>query len=489
MTGPEHFDVVVVGAGLSGIAAGYHLQDKCPGKSYVILESRHAIGGTWDLFRYPGIRSDSDMYTLGFNFRPWRNAKAIADGPSILEYVRDTARENGIDKKVRFHHRVTRAEWSSRDARWMIEVQRSGSGTEHGGETLHISCNFLLMCSGYYDYARGYLPEFPEAGSFGGKLIHPQHWPEDLDYEGKRVVVIGSGATAVTLAPAMAEKAAHVTMLQRSPTYMVSRPSEDPIANSLRRKLPETLAYQLTRWKNVLLGMWFFRLARRKPEKVKSGIINLIRKQLGPDYDVATHFTPRYNPWDQRLCLVPDGDLFRAINAGRMSIVTDHIDRFTQSGIKLKSGEELRADIIVTATGLQMKLFSGLEVSVDGTAIDLATTMSYKGMMFSGVPNFAAAFGYTNASWTLKADLTCEYVCRLLRYMDRHGYRQCMPKRDPSVAEVPWLDFTSGYVQRALGQLPRQGSKKPWKLYQNYARDLMALRFGSLRDGAMQFSK
>jgi monooxygenase len=478
---PEHFDVLIVGAGLSGIGAGYHLQTECPGKSYVILEGRDAIGGTWDLFRYPGIRSDSDMYTLGYNFRPWRNAKAIADGPSILEYVRDTARENSIDKKVRFHHRVTRAEWSSQDARWIVEAQL-------GDETLRFSCNFLFMCSGYYDYANGYLPEFPEVSSFAGTLIHPQHWPENLDYDGKRVVVIGSGATAVTLAPAIAEKAAHVTMLQRSPTYMVSRPSEDTIANWLRQKLPAMLAYQVTRWKNVLLGMWFFRLARRKPEKVKAGILGLIRKQLGPDYDVATHFTPRYNPWDQRLCLVPDGDLFREINAGRMSIVTDHIDRFTQRGIKLKSGEELEADIIVTATGLQMTLFSGLQVSVDGTHVDLAKTMSYKGMMFSGVPNFAAAFGYTNASWTLKADLTCEYVCRLLRYMDRHGYRRCMPQRDPSVAEVPWLDFTSGYVQRALNQLPRQGSKRPWKLYQNYARDLMALRFGSVSDGAMQFS-
>jgi len=484
MAKPEHFDVLIVGAGLSGIGAGYHLQTECPGKSYVILEGRDAIGGTWDLFRYPGIRSDSDMYTLGYNFRPWREAKAIADGPSILQYVRDTARENGIDKEVRFNHRVMRAQWSSEEARWIVEAERSDTN-----EPLQFSCNFLFMCSGYYDYANGYLPEFPSADAFAGKLIHPQHWPDNLDYEGKRVVVIGSGATAVTLAPAMAEKAAHVTMLQRSPTYIVSRPSEDTLANSLRQKLPAMLAYQITRWKNVLLGMWFFRLARRKPEKVKAGIIGLIRKQLGPDYDVATHFTPRYNPWDQRLCLVPDGDLFREINAGRMSIVTDHIERFTQSGIKLKSGEELQADIIVTATGLQMKLFSGLEVSVDGTRIDLAKTMSYKGMMFSGVPNFAAAFGYTNASWTLKADLTCEYVCRLLRYMDRRGYRQCMPKRDPSVAELPWLDFTSGYVQRALHQLPRQGAKKPWRLYQNYARDLMALRFGSVKDGAMQFSK
>ena len=378
MAKPEHFNVLIVGAGLSGIGAGFHLQTECPGKSYVILEGRDAIGGTWDLFRYPGIRSDSDMYTLGYNFRPWREAKAIADGPSILQYVRDTARENGIDKKVRFHHRVMRAQWSSEEARWIVEAERSDTN-----EPLQFSCNFLFMCSGYYDYANGYLPEFPNADAFAGKLIHPQHWPDNLDYEGKRVVVIGSGATAVTLAPAMAEKAAHVTMLQRSPTYIVSRPSEDTLANSLRQKLPAMLAYQITRWKNVLLGMWFFRLARRKPEKVKAGIIGLIRKQLGPDYDVATHFTPRYNPWDQRLCLVPDGDLFREINAGRMSIVTDHIERFTQSGIKLKSGEELQADIIVTATGLQMKLFSGLEVSVDGTRIDLAKTMSYKGMMFS----------------------------------------------------------------------------------------------------------
>jgi monooxygenase len=482
MSQTEHFDVVVVGAGLSGIGAGYHLKTKCPNKSYIILESRDAIGGTWDLFRYPGIRSDSDMYTLGYNFRPWKNAKAIADGPSILQYVRDTAAEYGIDKRVRFHHRVMGAQWSSREARWMVEAQ-------HGGENVQFSCNFLFMCSGYYDYAQGYLPEFADAASFKGKLIHPQHWPEDLDYEDKRVVVIGSGATAVTLAPAMAERAAHVTMLQRSPTYMVSWPSEDSLANRLRRKLPAQLAYQLTRWKNVLRGMYFFRMARRKPERVKGALINLVKKQLAPDYDVATHFTPRYNPWDQRLCLVPDGDLFREINAGRMSIVTGHIERFTQSGIKLKSGEELRADIIVTATGLQMKLFSGLQVAVDGTPIELSKTMSYKGMMFSGVPNFAAAFGYTNASWTLKADLTCEYVCRLLRYMDRHGYRRCMPQRDPSVAEVPWLDFTSGYVQRAINQLPRQGARKPWRLYQNYARDLMALRFGSVRDGAMQFSK
>jgi monooxygenase len=482
MPATEHFDVLIVGAGLSGIAAGYHLQAKCPGKSYVILESRDAIGGTWDLFRYPGIRSDSDMYTLGYNFKPWREAKAIADGPSILNYVRETAQENGIDRNIRFQHRVMRAEWSSQDARWTIEAER-------GAETVRFSCGFLFMCSGYYDYAGGYTPEFAGTDNFAGEVVHPQHWPEDLDYAGKRVVVIGSGATAVTLVPAMAEKAAHVTMLQRSPTYVVSRPSEDSIANRLRQKLPAMLAYQLARWKNVLLGMYFFRLSRRKPEQMKARLLGLLRKQLGPDYDVATHFTPRYNPWDQRLCLVPDGDLFREINAGRVSVVTDHIERFSPGGLKLQSGRELAADIVVTATGLRMKLFSGLQVAVDGARVELAKTMSYKGMMFSGVPNFAAAFGYTNASWTLKCDLTCEYVCRLLRYMDRHGYRRCMPQRDASVAEAPWLDFTSGYVQRALDQLPRQGAKKPWKLYQNYARDLMSLRFGTVNDGTMQFSK
>jgi monooxygenase len=482
MPATEHFDVLIVGAGLSGIAAGYHLQAKCPGKSYVILEARDAIGGTWDLFRYPGIRSDSDMYTLGYNFKPWREAKAIADGPSILNYVRETAQENGIDRNIRFHHRVTRAEWSSQDARWTIEAER-------GAETVRFSCGFLFMCSGYYDYAGGYTPEFAGTDSFAGELVHPQHWPEDLDYAGKRVVVIGSGATAVTLVPAMAEKAAHVTMLQRSPTYVISRPSEDSIANRLRQRLPAMLAYQLARWKNVLLGMYFFRLSRRQPEQTKARLLGLLRKQLGPDYDVATHFTPHYNPWDQRLCLVPDGDLFREINAGRVSVVTDHIERFTPGGLQLQSGRELAADVIVTATGLRMKLFSGLHVLVDGAPIELGRTMSYKGMMFSGVPNFAAAFGYTNASWTLKCDLTCEYVCRLLRYMDRRGYRRCMPQRDPAVAEAPWLEFTSGYVQRALDQLPRQGAKKPWKLYQNYARDLMSLRFGSVNDGTMQFSK
>ncbi len=480
----EHFDVVVVGAGLSGIGAGCHLTTKCPGKSFVILEGRDVTGGTWDLFRYPGIRSDSDMYTLGYSFRPWRESEAIADGPAILNYVRETAKEYGVDRKIRFRHSVKRVSWSSQDALWTVEAERGLDG-----EPARFTCDFLLTCTGYYDYAGGYAPEFPGAGRFAGQVVHPQKWPEGLDYAGKRVVVIGSGATAVTLVPAMAGAAAHVTMLQRSPTYVVSQPAEDEFANRLRRHLPPKLAYGLTRWRNVLLSMFFYNLARRRPEKFKQQVIGGVRHHLGRDYDVATHFTPSYNPWDQRLCLVPDSDLFRAIKAGRASVATDAIETFTETGIKLRSGAELPADIIVTATGLNLKVMSGMEITVDGARFDPGQSMSYKGMMYSDVPNLATAFGYTNASWTLKCDLTCEYVCRLLQYMDRHGYAQCTPKRDPGVTEEPFLDFTSGYVQRAVKQLPKQGSKKPWKLHQNYAVDLVALRFGKLNDGTMQFSR
>lgn len=479
----EHFDVLIVGAGLSGIGAAYHLQTNCPGKTYAILEGREAIGGTWDLFRYPGIRSDSDMYTLGYSFKPWREAKAIADGPSILNYVRETARENGIDRHIRFNHQVKRALWSSADAAWTVEAEVGPRK-----ERVRLTCNFLFMCSGYYDYAGGYMPEFPGAERFQGRIIHPQQWPEDLDYGGRKVVVIGSGATAVTLVPEMAKTAGHVVMLQRSPTYVVSRPAEDAWANWLRARLPARLAYGLTRWRNVLFGMLFYNLARKKPEKTKARIIEMVRQQLGPDYDVETHFTPRYNPWDQRLCLVPDADLFEAIKAGQASVVTDQIETFTERGVKLRSGQELEADIIVAATGLKLQLLSGLEVVVDGRRIDMAKTMTYKGMMYGGVPNLASAFGYTNASWTLKCDLTCEYVCRLLHHMDRTGTRQCMPMPDPSVQEAPWLDFTSGYVQRAIDQFPKQGTRKPWKLHQNYALDLLALRFGSVDDGVMVFS-
>jgi cation diffusion facilitator CzcD-associated flavoprotein CzcO len=479
----EHFDVLIVGAGLSGIGAGYHLQTLCPDRTYAILEGRDAIGGTWDLFRYPGVRSDSDMYTLGYSFRPWKEAKSIADGPSILRYVRETARDYGIDRHIRFNHRVTRAAWSTADAAWTVEATRGD------GEAVRITCNFLFLCGGYYNYDAGYTPDFPGAERFKGALVHPQKWPQDLDYAGKRVVVIGSGATAVTLAPEMAKRAAHVTMLQRSPTYVVSRPAEDELANKLRAKLPAKLAYSLIRWRNVLFSMYFFRMARQKPDRVKARLIGMVREELGPDYDVETHFTPRYNPWDQRLCLVPDSDLFLAIRDGRASVVTDHVDTFTETGIRLKSGADLPADVIVTATGLNLQVLNGLELTVDGRVVEAGKTLSYKGMMYEGVPNLASSFGYTNASWTLKCDLTCEYVCRLLNHMKRTGTRQATPRNaDPDIQTAPWLDFTSSYVTRAMEKFPKQGSKAPWKLYQNYALDLLTLRYSRVEDGVLEFS-
>jgi monooxygenase len=480
----EHFDVVIVGAGLSGIGAAYHLKTEAPQKSYVILEGREAIGGTWDLFRYPGIRSDSDMYTLGYNFKPWREAKAIADGPSILRYVRATASENGIDSHIRYRHMVKRASWDSATARWTVEAEMG-----EAKQVVRFTCNFLFMCSGYYAYSGGYDPEFAGRDTFKGRIVHPQKWPSDLDYKNKKVVVIGSGATAVTVVPAMAQDAAHVTMLQRSPTYMVSRPAEDKAANWLRDHLPAMLAYQIIRWRNVLMGMYFFNTARKKPEKVKQYLIGMLKKELPEGYDLKTHFTPRYNPWDQRLCLVPDSDFFQGIKDDKVSIVTDTIETFTPAGIKLSSGKELEADIVVTATGLKLEMLGGMQVVVDGVPQNMARTMSYKGMMYSDVPNLASCFGYTNASWTLKCDLTCEYVTRLLNYMDRHGYVEARPRKDASVEEAPWLDFSSGYIQRAKDVLPRQGNKKPWKLYQNYALDLVSLRYGKVDDGTLQFSK
>jgi monooxygenase len=480
----EHVDVLIVGAGLSGIGAGYHLQAECPGKTYAILEARDAIGGTWDLFRYPGIRSDSDMYTLGYRFKPWSNPKAIADGPSILSYVRETAREHGIDRHIRFGHRVVRAEWSTEDARWTVAAERTDTG-----ETVAFTCGFLFMCSGYYRYDEGYTPSFEGAERFRGPIVHPQHWPEDLDYAGKRVVVIGSGATAVTLVPALAETAAHVTMLQRSPSYIVSLPAEDPIAGFLRRFLPLRLAYVVVRWKNVLLTMASFELSRRRPRVAKAIVRKGVERQLPPGYDIDRHFKPTYNPWDQRLCLVPNGDLFEAISEGRASVATDRIETLTERGIELASGAELEADIVITATGLNLLALGGMEIAVDGRGVKLPDTMGYKGMMLSGVPNLAIALGYTNASWTLKCDLSCEYVCRLLNHMDAHGYRQCTPRiNDPTVKPEPFIDFSSGYVLRSIDKFPRQGSKPPWRLYQNYARDIMTLRFGSVEDGAMEFS-
>ena len=480
----EHFDVLIIGAGLSGVGAGCHLKMSAPRKSYVVLEGRETMGGTWDLFRYPGIRSDSDMYTLGYSFRPWTEAKAIADGPSILNYIRETAAAYGVDKHIRFQHRVRSAAWSSDDAVWTITAERGADR-----DVVEFTCHFLFTCSGYYNYESGYTPDFAGIEQFAGRVVHPQHWPENLDTNGKRVVVIGSGATAVTLVPALARAGADVTMLQRSPSYVVSRPAEDEFANMLRRRLPAKLAYGITRWRNVALQLFMFRTARRRPERFKKALIDMVRTELGAEYDVATHFTPSYNPWDQRLCLVPDSDLFDSIRSGKAHVVTDKIDHFTEHGIKLASGRELKADIVVTATGLRMQVMSGLTLSIDGEVVKPGQTMSYKGMMYSGVPNLATVFGYTNASWTLKADLTCEYVCRLLGYMDQRGYVEARPIKDASVAEAPFLDFSSGYVQRALAELPRQGTKAPWKLYQNYALDLVTLRYGKLDDGTLAFRR
>ncbi|WP_437537481.1 NAD(P)/FAD-dependent oxidoreductase [Sorangium sp. So ce726] len=481
----EHFDVLIVGAGLSGIGAGYHLQTRCPGKRYAILEGRSAIGGTWDLFRYPGVRSDSDMFTLGYSFRPWKEAKAIADGPSIRDYVRDTARELGIDRHIRFNHRVRSASWSSEHARWTVEVD-----VGPGEELVRYSCSFLYVCSGYYRYESGYTPSFPGRDDFQGQLVHPQQWPEDLDYRGKRVVVIGSGATAVTLVPAMATDAAHVTMLQRSPTYIASLPSEDPLANAIRERLPERIAHRVVRWKNVAIGLLFYQVCQRAPQLARRMLRSGVARHLPPDFDIDTHFNPRYDPWDQRLCFVPDADFFRAVKEGRASVVTDRIRAFTKNGVLLESGKELQADIIVTATGLQLLLCGGIRFAIDDDVLDPARLFIYKGLMLGGVPNFALCVGYTNASWTLRAELASTYVCRLLNHMDRHGYRQCLPRPEESILDPrPLLGLTSGYVKRSVDHLPKQGSKAPWYFRQNYVLDLLAMKLGPVDDGTMVFSR
>jgi monooxygenase len=484
----EHFDVLIVGAGLSGICAAHHLREKCPAKTFVILESRAAIGGTWDLFRYPGVRSDSDMLTMAYAFRPWRNPKSISDGLSIREYIADTAREQGIDKHIRFHHQVLRVAWSTADARWKVEASRKLPGG--GEETLTVTCNFLFSCAGYYKYSAGYTPEFSGRERFNGRIVHPQAWPEDLDYSGKRIVVVGSGATAVTLVPAMAKTAAHVTMLQRSPTYVVSRPEQDALARALRRVLPWKLAYGIARWKNIAFITYVYQLARRRPERAKKVILKLASEELGANYDVGTHFTPSYYPWEQRLCLVPDADLFVAIREGRASVATDQIETFTQKGIQLKSGKELEADIIVTATGLVLEVLGGIEVGVDGKPVDFSKTLSYKGVMFSDVPNLACVFGYINSSWTLKADLICSYVARLIAYMDKKGYAQVTPRnREPAMPTAAFIEhFSSGYVQRSLAKLPKQGVKAPWRVKQNYFADMMSLKYAAIANAALEFS-
>ncbi|MFI2651361.1 flavin-containing monooxygenase [Micromonospora fulviviridis] len=480
----DHVDVLIVGAGLSGVGAAVHLQRECPGKTYAVLEARAAVGGTWDLFRYPGIRSDSDMFTLGYSFKPWTNPKAIADGDAIRAYVRETAREYGVQEHIRFHHRVLRAEWDSATARWTVHAHRDDTG-----EDTVLTCGFLFTNSGYYRYDEGYTPEFPGIERYAGRLVHPQHWPEDLDYAGKRVVVIGSGATAVTLVPAMAERAGHVTMLQRSPTYVISLPSRDPLADAARRWLPAKAAYAVTRWKNVALGVANYQLSRRAPNLVKRFLRRAARGSLPVGYDVDRHFSPRYNPWDQRLCVVPDGDLFAALRAGKAAVVTDTIDTFTERGIRLSSGEELPADIVVTATGLNLLALGGMTLAVDGAEVDLASTVAYKGMMLSGVPNFAMTIGYTNASWTLKADLVATYVCRLLRHLDDTGQQIVTPLAPDTTDLAPIIDLQSGYVLRAVDRLPKQGPAAPWRLHQNYPRDVLLMRHGRLTDEGVRFSR
>jgi monooxygenase len=483
----EHLDVAIIGAGLSGIGAAVHLKERCPSKSYAILESRHVLGGTWDLFRYPGIRSDSDMHTLGYRFKPWRARKSIADGPSIRAYMNETADEYSIRNQIRYHHALKSASWSSEDARWTLEIERKDLG-----ETIQLTCNFLSMCSGYYNYDKAYEPEFEGVESFKGEILQPQFWDEDYDYSGKRIAVIGSGATAMTLVPAMAEDAAHVTMVQRSPTYVVSRPAEDKIAIFLRKILPERLVYRITRFKNVQLQRFMYRRTRVAPKLVKDRLLGMVKEELGPDYDVEKHFTPSYNPWDQRLCLVPDGDLFESIRSGKVSVVTDHIDCITESGIQLESGEKVEADIIVTATGLELQVMGGVEFRVDGEAVRFADTYTYKGMMFSGIPNLLQTFGYVNASWTLRADLNAEYVCRVLNRMDELGATRCVPtlrESDQSMPALPWIgDFSPGYMQRVMHLFPKQGDQAPWRNTQNYSADKKMIRKAPLEDGCLRFS-
>ena len=484
----ERVDVVVVGAGLSGIGAGYHLQTMSPDRSYVILEGRDGLGGTWDLFKYPGVRSDSDMHTLGFSFKPWTEAKSIADGPSILKYLKETVAQFGIDQHIRYGQLVTRAEWSSDDATWTVT-----STDKHTGASKTIECSFLFMCSGYYSYKKGHTPEFAGRERFTGTIVHPQEWPLNLDYAGKRVVVIGSGATAVTIVPSMAENAAHVTMLQRSPTYMVSRPDHDALANRMRKVLPEKIAYNITRFKNTWRQQLVYNKTRTDPDKVKNLLLGGIQLELGADYDIAKHFTPNYNPWDQRLCLVPNGDFFKAMREGKASVVTDHIASFTETGIQLASGEHLEADVIVTATGLELVTLGEMDFIVDGKQVDFSQTWTYKGFAYSDIPNMASTFGYINASWTLRSDLTAEYVCRLLNHMRKKSVAQCTPRlreQDRNMKQRPWIDgFSSGYMQRMMHRMPRQGDHEPWINPQNYRRDKKMFKHSPIDDGVMQFTK
>lgn len=479
----EYVDVAIIGAGLSGVGAAVHLGKHCPEKSYALFEGRERMGGTWDLFRYPGIRSDSDMYTLGYKFKPWTNPKAIADGSSILDYIRETAHEYGVEEKVRYQHRVESADWSSVDGLWTLRMKRGDSG-----EAVRVQSRFIICAAGYYNYEQGHEPHFEGREDFSGEVIHPQHWPEDLDYSGKKVVVIGSGATAVTLVPAMTDKAAHVTMLQRSPSYVASVPEKDVISNRLREFLPDSTVYHMARARNVLLAMGIFNASKRWPGRMRDFLLSGVKKQLGDSVDMK-HFSPSYNPWDERLCAVPDGDMFKKLRDGSASVVTDHIERFTGNGIRLKSGQELEADIIITATGLRVQMMGGMDLTLDGESVDFSEKLYYKGAMIEDVPNLSMVFGYTNSSWTLKADLISEYFCRVIRHMDARGYTVATPRNhDHEMEREPFINMNSGYIKRALSSLPQQGSKKPWKLYQNYFKDMAAFKLTPIEDKALVFS-
>lgn len=482
MSSSHEYDVLIVGAGLSGIGAAYHVQDKCPDKSYAILEGRAALGGTWDLFKYPGLRSDSDMYTLGFPFHPWKDPRAIADGAAILDYIQDTARTFGIDQHIKYHHKVVAADWSSEQKRWVLRIDHQASGVK-----FELSCRFLLMCSGYYNYEAGHFPDFPGAANFRGTIMHPQHWDLNFDYTDRRVVIIGSGATAITLVPEIAKRARQVTMLQRSPSYIMNLPREDRLANRLKRWLPAKLAHHLIRWKNILLGMTFYQISQRRPNRIKRLLQGHIRQQLGDQYE-ERHFDPSYKPWDQRLCMVPDNDLFKAIRSGRAAVVTDTIDQFEARGIRLQSGELLEADLIVSATGLQVQLLGGMQLSIDAKPIRPADTHAFRGVLFSDIPNLAISIGSTNASWTLKCDLNSRYALKVLQHMDRHGYHQVTPRFDADrYTSKPLLDLSSGYIQRAKDLLPKAGDKAPWKVNQNYLADLLTLKYGKVTDPALEY--
>lgn len=477
-----HYDVIVVGAGIAGIGAAYHLQSKCPGKKITVLEARDRIGGTWDLFKYPGIRSDSDMYTLGFSFNPWKEPQAIADGPAILKYIKETASKFGIDQKIQFNHKVADASWSDKEERWTLKIS-SHKNVKH--EVL--TCNFLFMCSGYYDYENGYTPEFKGIETFKGQIIHPQKWDPKTNYSNKKVVIIGSGATAITLVPEMAKKAGKVTMLQRSPSYVISVPGEDPVVPLVKKFLPAEASYELIRWKNIMLMLGFYKAARQWPNAIRRLIATGVKQQLGSEYDMK-HFNPTYKPWDQRVCVVPDADLFKAIKNGKAEIVTDTIKRFTPTGILLDSGRELDADIIVTATGLRVQLLGGMTMHINNKLVELGKIHVYRGVMMSDIPNFAITVGYTNASWTLKCDLSCHFVTKLLNYMDRKNHTVCIPRFDPSKYQSePLLDFNSGYVQRAANHTPKQGSEAPWKVHQNYLRDTLSLKMTDMNDKVLEY--